>query len=150
MSDYNFSIRFIEGVGATYAWGMGTYYGPIHPQVYTLSLLLCMHKDDSLLYMANEELGCVQTSLGVGVPEHQQSCMNVYPNPAKEYVVLEKGTGEEMHGSVVITDVLGRQCLQQRAEGAKCQIELSDLPVGMYFLTYTDGERTVTRKFLKR
>ena len=150
LSDYNFSIRFIEGVGATYAWGMGTYYGPIHPQVYTLSLLLCMHKDDSLLYMANEELGCVQTSLGVGVPEHPQSCMNVYPNPAKEYVVLEKGTGEEMHGSVVITDVLGRQWLQQRAEGAKCQIELSDLPVGMYFLTYSDGNRKVTRKFLKK
>ena len=58
--------------------------------------------------------------------------------------------GEEMHGSVVITDVLGRQCLQQRAEWAKCQIELSDLPVGMYFLTYSDGERTVTRKFLKK
>ncbi|MCR4872730.1 MAG: T9SS type A sorting domain-containing protein, partial [Bacteroidales bacterium] len=44
----------------------------------------------------------------------------------------------------------GRLCLVQKAEGAKFQIAVSDLPTGMYFLTYSDGERTVTRKFLKK
>lgn len=75
--------------------------------------------------------------------------MNLYPNPVTEYVVLDMSTGEEMFGSVVITDMLGRQCFQQRVMGTNCQIAVSDLPAGMYFLTYTDGKRKVTKKFLK-
>ena len=76
--------------------------------------------------------------------------VNLYPNPAAEYVVLDLSTGEEMDGLFVITDMLGRQCLQQEAEGTKCQIPVADLPTGMYFLTYKDGRRTVTKKFLKK
>ena len=98
--------------------------------------------------MEDENLGCDQTC--VGVQDYTQVVMNLYPNPATQYVILDMSTGEEMHGSVVITDMLGRLCLVQKAEGTKCQIELSDLPVGMYFLTYSDGERTVTRKFMKK
>jgi hypothetical protein len=59
-------------------------------------------------------------------------------------------TGEEMDGMVAITDMMGRLCLVQKEEGTNCQIALSDLPSGMYFLTYSDEKRKVTRKFLKR
>ena len=166
LSDYHLSIRFIEGIGPTY----GFHHGCFHPSslpvseaealyVYYypwLSLLQCMYKDDSLVYQAHEALGCAQTCMGdntyfwESVPDHSPVVMNLYPNPATQYVVLDMSTGEEMHGSVVITDMLGRLCLVQKAEGTKCQIAVSDLPTGMYFLTYSDGERTVTRKFLKR
>ena len=163
LSDYHLSIRFIEGVGPTYGFHHGCDYPSslYHLEAYYvyyypwLPLLQCMYKDDSLVYLAHEDLGCYQSCTGdnsyiwEGVPTHSSLVMNLYPNPATEYVVLDLSTGEEMDGSVMITDMLGRQCLQQKAEGTKCQISVSDLPVGMYFLTYTDGKRKVTKKFLK-
>ena len=166
LSDYHLSIRFIEGIGPTYGLLSDCLYAqnptdfspsPGHSSVIIyswiinlhpwLGLLQCMYKDDSLVYMAHEGLGCDQTC--VGLQEHSQQIMNLYPNPATQYIVLDMNTGEEMNGTVVIADMMGRQCIQQKAEGTSCRIPVADLPVGMYFMTYSDGKRTVTRKFLK-
>ena len=145
---YNFSIRFIEGIGASYGLLPGRREpAPVSDLFPTMGLMLCMYKDNSMVYMADETLGCDQTSLGL--PEQFQQVMNLYPNPSTQHVVLDMSTGEEMDGSVIVTDMLGRQCLQQKAEGTSVRISVSALPTGMYFLTYTDGKRTVTRKFMK-
>ncbi len=166
LSDYHLSIRFIEGIGPTYGLLSDCLYAQdptdfspepghssfiiydwiinLHPW---LGLMQCLYKDDSLVYMAHEGLGCDQTC--VGLQEHSQPIMNLYPNPATQYVVLDMNTGEEMNGMVIITDMMGRHCMQQKAEGTNCRISVSDLPTGMYFLTYADGNRKVTRKFLK-
>ena len=112
-----------------------------------MGLMLCMYKDGSMEYMADATLGCDQTC--VGMEDHSQMVVNLYPNPATQYVMLDMSAGEEMNGVVAITDMLGRQCLQQRAEGSSVRVPVSALPTGMYFLTYTDGNMKVTRKFLK-
>ena len=148
-ADNPFSIRFIEGVGPTYGSLPGcrdrVYEEDLYP---CFGLLLCMYKDDSLIYMADERLGCDQTC--VGLSEYSPPfIMNLYPNPATQYVMLDLSTGEDMNGSVTITDMLGRACHQQNAEGTRCRIPVAELPAGMYFLTYRDRERTVTKKFLK-
>ena len=149
LSDYNFSIRFIEGIGATYGLLPGcrtpNYASDLYP---SLGLLLCMYKDGDLVYMADDNLGCDQTC--VGVKKYPQIIMNLYPNPATQHVVLDMSTGEEMNGSVAITDMLGRVCHQQKADGTSVRISVSDLPTGMYVLSYTDGKNKVTRKFLKQ
>jgi len=167
LTDYHLSIRFIEGIGPTYGLLSNCMYAQnptdfspwpgvssfiiydwiinLHPW---LGLLQCMYKDESLVYMAHESLGCDQTC--VGVQDYSQMVINLYPNPATQYVVLDMNTGEEMDGMVVITDMMGRQCIQQKTEGSNIRIPLSDLPSGMYFLTYSDGKREVTRKFLKK
>ena len=164
LNDYNLSIRFIEGIGPTYGllhyscYFINFYnlYHGLHDGFYylnpQLNLLQCMYKDDSLVYLAHEGLDCDQSCFGyqVGLQGVAMPYVNLYPNPAAEYVVLDLSTGEEMDGLFVITDMLGRQCLQQEAEGTKCQIPVADLPTGMYFLTYKDGRRTVTKKFLKK
>ena len=158
LSDYNLSIRFIEGIGPTYgimstgcmfpiADSLGNLTGRFKYFDPWLSLLQCAYRDGTLVYMAHEGLECNQTC--VGVKEHQQVVMNLYPNPATQYVVLDMSTGEEMDGSVIVTDMLGRLCFQQKAEGTRVRIPVADLPTGIYFLTYTDGKRTVTRKFMK-
>ncbi|MBR4135992.1 MAG: T9SS type A sorting domain-containing protein [Bacteroidales bacterium] len=134
-----FSIRFIEGIGTTIGF---------HPLMQSyLSLLLCVYKDDSLVYMADENLGCDQTC--VGLEEYMHTYMNLYPNPASSYIILDMGTGEEMDGNVIITDVMGRVCLQQHVAGASNLISVADFPKGMYFLTYINDKKKVSRKFIK-
>ena len=148
-ADNPFTIHFIEGVGPTYGSLPGCRDGSYGADLYPyFGLLLCMYKDDSLLYMADDRLGCDQTC--VGLSEYSPpSIMNLYPNPATQYVMLDLSTGEDMNGSVTITDMLGRACHQQNAEGTRCRIPVAELPAGMYFLTYRDMERTVIKKFLK-
>ena len=159
LSDYHLSIRFIEGIGPTYgimstgcmfpyADSLGNLAGRFKYFDPWLSLLQCMYKDDTLVYLVHEGMGCNQTC--VGIKEHPQLIMNLYPNPATQYVVLDLSTGNEMSGDVMVTDILGKRCLQQKVEGVSFHISITDLPTGMYFLTYSDGERTVTRKFLKK
>ncbi len=161
LADYNLSIRFIEGIGPTYGlldWecvSTNLYYASYGIFYYLeppLGLLQCMYKDDSLVYIAHEGLGCDQTCFGyqVGQQEYVQSYLNLYPNPATQYVVLDMSMGEEMNGNVVITDMLGRTRLQQKAEGINCRIFVANLPTGMYFLTYMEGKRKVVKKFLKK
>ena len=145
--NFNISIYFIEGVGATYGFNPGCpgdhFYTPDY-----MMLLLCLYKDGALFYMTNEALGCEQRCVGIHDPA--QPIINLYPNPATKYVVLDMSSGEEMNGTVTITDMMGRVCHQQKAEGTDCRIAVSDLPTGMYFLTYTDGKKKVTKKFLKK
>ena len=134
LQGFDFSIRFIEGIGATY----GLYPGnsdligfPVNLHIQPLmAIMLCMYKDDSLVYMADEDLGCEQTC--VGLEEYIHTYMNLYPNPASSYIVLDMGTGEEMDGDVIITDVMGRVCLQQHVAGASNLISVADFPKGMY------------------
>ena len=75
-----------------------------------LGLLQCMYKDDSLVYMAHESLGCDQTCFGyqIRLQEYTQTYLNLYPNPATQYVVLDMSTGEEMNGTITITDMIGK------------------------------------------
>ena len=142
-----FSIRFIEGIGPSYGFVDGYMtHEDAFPNIRFLALLLCFNKDGNLIYMEDESLGCDQTC--VGVQDYSQMVINLYPNPATQYVVLDMSTGEEMDGMVVITDMMGRQCIQQKTEGSNIRIPVSDLPSGMYFLTYSDGKGKVTRKFL--
>lgn len=165
LSDYHLSLCFIEGIGPTYGLLSDCMYqtpnnipppagveGPLYDVIINfhpwLGLMQCMYKDGSLFYMAHENLGCDQTC--VGIQNHTQPVMNLYPNPATQYVVLDMSTGEEMDGMAVITDMMGRQCIQQKAEGNSVRISVADLPVGMYILTYSDGKNRVTRKFLKQ
>ncbi|MBR3558962.1 MAG: T9SS type A sorting domain-containing protein [Bacteroidales bacterium] len=164
LSGYNLSIRFIEGIGATYGFHFmceypSTQYGYESAFYYYyypwLPLLQCMYKDDSLVYMAHEDLECAQSCWGNNtyiwedVPRHSPAVVNLYPNPATQYVVLDLSTGEELRGTVSITDMLGKLCIQQKAEGTRFQCNVSNLPTGMYFLTYTDGKMKIVKKFLK-
>ena len=148
ISNNNFSIRFIEGVGATFGFTAGCrsilHSADRYP---SLGLLLCLSKDNNTIYMADEALGCNQTC--VGLQNNPQLQINLYPNPATQYIVLDMSTGEEMNGAVMIMDMLGRVCLQQQAERASIRLSVADLPTGMYFLIYTDGKRKLTKKFLK-
>jgi len=145
LNDYNLSIRFIEGIGPTYGlidiWCVfRNLYNVNHgfPNVYyhyfgsQLGLLQCMYKDDSLVYMVNENLGCDQSCFGyqeVGLQQYPQSYLNVYPNPASQYVVLDMSTGEEMDGSIVITDMLGRLSQFKRQKGPNARLRYRICPL---------------------
>ena len=69
------------------------------------------------------------------------------PNPARDHLVVKVVEGE---GKVVyLQDYSGRPLRQQLLTGGTLELDLSELPAGIYFLTMT-GEQTgpVTRRFV--
>ena len=135
---YNITLRFMEGVGPMYG---------LFPPHELGDVLLCLTKDDSLYYMTHPDLGCWQDY--VSVSDYPEQSITIFPNPAKDQISVLFETDEDIAGSIVIRDMAGRVCRTFTVSGKNTSLNVSFLSQGMYFLTYTDGTRAVTRKFMK-
>ena len=145
LSAYNISLRFMEGIGPIY--GICPTSAVSLEQVF--GLLLCMHKDDTLCYMTHETLGCWQS--GADIPQYPQSYLQVYPNPVGGQLTLEFVTEEEVSGTVMVRDMVGRVCRLFPVNDRKTVLDMSALPQGVYTLTFTDREnRKITKKIVKQ
>lgn len=145
LSTYNISLRFMEGIGPIYgicptsAVSLENVFG----------LLLCMHKDDTLCYMTHETLGCAQ--YGADIPQYPQSYLQSYPNPVVGLLTLEFVTEEEVSGTMMIRDMVGRVCRQFSVNDKKTVLDMAALPQGVYMLTFTDRQnRKITKKIVKQ
>ena len=143
-TDFNISLRFMEGVGPMYG-----VYPPTVSSEKDLGVLLCLYKDGNLYYMTHETLGCYQSA--ADVPLYPESCLQVYPNPTNNQVILEFITEEEVSGTVMVRDMVGRVCQQFSVNDKKTVLDLSALPQGVYMLTFIDQQsRIITKKIVKQ
>ena len=104
---------------------------PWMPQGYVLVDNVCVSIDPD---------GC---PLAVGMDEHGEKGMSLYPNPVQQWAVLsgiEPGTQLNMH------DMMGRCVWQGRASGSRMQLDVSSWARGTYVL-HTEG--TGKRQSLK-
>lgn len=75
---------------------------------------------------------------------------NIYPNPAKEFIFLERSRDIEVATTVKILNITGqeiRQEILQRDSGSKRQIDISHFDPGIYFVKIGDGKPL---KFVKQ
>jgi len=143
MSEFNISLRFMEGVGPMYG-----VFPPSTNWMEHAGALLCLLKDDDLYYMTHETLGCYQSE--AGIPLYPESCLQVYPNPTNDYVTLEFLTEEEVSGTAIVRDVVGRVCHLFSVNDKKTTLDVSVLPQGVYIFTFIDQQnRNITKKFVK-
>jgi hypothetical protein len=83
----------------------------------------------------------------MGFPEDINLVFKEYPNPAKERVnIILNGN---MEVKMKITDLQGRVCLSQIAEGDKTVVNIKDLPDGIYFIILEFNNKTQAKKFIK-
>jgi hypothetical protein len=138
---YNFSMRFMEGIGPMYG------INPYNP--FALQGLMCLHKDDTLYYMTHPDVGCYQNV--VSVPDYPDVFLTVYPNPSDRQVVLSFSTEEEIRGSVLVRDFLGRVCLRTTVTNSTMILNIDNLSPGVYTLTFIDQQnRKITKKIVKK
>lgn len=139
---YNFSLRFMEGIGPM--------YGPIlFDVIYDMEGLMCLHKDDTLFYMTHPDVGCWQEF--VSVPEYPETFLTIYPNPSYQQIYLEFSTEEKVQGTVFVRDMVGRVCRRFSVNDRKTALDVSALPQGVYMLTFVDQKnRTITKKIVKQ
>ena len=84
------------------------------------------------------------TYLGVDDPEPIASMVNIYPNPAKESVIVDFEMEKSGEVELLILDIMGR-CLFIGSEGHvkgsnRIQVDISSLPSGLYQLMFKSEE----------
>ena len=140
---HTYPLCFIEGVGPT--------YGPFGYVVVSLenwlSLLLCVHHNDSFIYMTDPVLGCEQ--LVTSVPEYPDVSMKLYPNPAGNTLhVAFEGT-DNPQGTLTVTNITGVVVLTRECNAPLTQLDVSNLTPGLYVISFRNGNGVVVRKFVK-
>ncbi|WP_026976957.1 T9SS type A sorting domain-containing protein [Flavobacterium tegetincola] len=76
--------------------------------------------------------------------------ISVYPNPAADVLNLAI-KGSETINSAKVLDLNGRQIFTKTFNNVSdAQIDVNDLSSGLYLISITSGENTVTKKFLKQ
>jgi len=80
----------------------------------------------------------------VSVPEFADGKLNIYPNPAASYFILNMENEES--AELRLNDLTGRIVLQKTIEYGKERIDVSNLPKGIYVVTLQTGNKAVVEK----
>lgn len=70
--------------------------------------------------------------------------IKVYPNPATQFLFIENESGYQANFKLL--NALGQPVLQGFCESSKTEINLSELPNGIYFLSIHSGERSLRQQ----
>lgn len=75
----------------------------------------------------------------------------LYPNPAKDFIIIESKSGFTEKAEVKITDISGKLIKKQTVDLAKQErINVSNLTSQIYFINvYNEGELILSRKVIK-
>ena len=89
----------------------------------------------------------------VGIIEHLQNSISLYPNPTNDVVNVECSMNDVQVKALEVFDVYGK--LIRTVEtvctpSLQTRINVSDLSSGMYFVRITTDEGTVTKSFVKK
>ena len=138
-----YKIYFIEGVGATFGTiGYRHEYSASAPGV---NILLCVHKDEELIYIRNPEssYGC-DYQYGTNIDEHSKNTLNLYPNPAYSTFQI-KGIDDFQNVSIVIYNIYGEIVRQKQAVNKEDAIHIEDLCKGVYIVSISTENRMVSK-----
>jgi polyhydroxybutyrate depolymerase len=75
--------------------------------------------------------------------------ITIYPNPAKDYILLDLPKNRSSNLSVSIFNVLGEEVLKTNTIPENNSIDISQLPVGMYQLTSLFNDNNFVTTFIK-
>ncbi len=81
----------------------------------------------------------------------KNNSINIFPNPANDYIVLENNYETAM--GFILLDMMGKQLMTGNVKGkSRPSFDISNLPVGCYLVrvyNHTDGKTISTQKMIK-
>lgn len=87
------------------------------------------------------------THLTLSSPEISMELLNIYPNPSSQNHVYIEST-EDI--KVEVYSVIGKKIHQAMIQTSDSKLNISELSSGLYFLKISNGQKTITRKFIKK
>jgi hypothetical protein len=81
--------------------------------------------------------------------------VTLLPNPVTEKLTVSYSPDQDREGDMLVTNALGEKIWHKagisfQQAGQQEVIDVSSFQAGIYFLTITSGEQSVTKKFVKQ
>jgi len=95
---------------------------------------------------SQRSLGFCFDENGVGIDELLENSVNVYPNPAKEFITVQL-VGNQT-GKASLYDISGKKILENQLINSKTEIPLNTISSGSYFLSIQIKEQQIIKKII--
>jgi len=82
---------------------------------------------------------------GVGIGETAQGNIKIYPNPVKDFVTIESGSGIQQ---VQLLNITGQVVINQQTDGKIITLNTSPLKSGVYFMKVTTDNGSYEKKIV--
>ena len=79
-----------------------------------------------------------------------QTAVQVYPNPFSSNLNVKLSSDWQEESNVRIFNAIGVLALEKKMSGYEYNVEVSELPAGIYFLEIRDGKNILNRRLLKK
>ncbi len=111
--------------------------------------------DAATVYLDHFNLKEPGAVVGINEPAiAQDGIVNIYPNPARNWMTIDFQNKNEAPVSLLLMDMMGRKVLtlsESKLHGQDhCTMDLSSMPVGVYFIRMDIGNYTEIRKIVKQ
>jgi hypothetical protein len=84
--------------------------------------------------------------MAVGDVAETSNVINIYPNPASDFINIEASRGLEQ---ITLYDELGKNIVVARADpSTKFQMDISQVPIGVYYLRFLSAGKTTSKKIM--
>lgn len=146
---YDFYWAVFDSNGTTELYNSSTNpmsYNPGSPGNY----LICLTTYDSLQMLCDSTCYTVTTDSTAGLNSLEQITLNAYPNPAND--VINVNTSEGNMAVITLINISGAIVREVAVTDEITQIELQNLPQGMYFIHALgrEGQQLSSCKIIKR
>jgi hypothetical protein len=134
----NNKVFFMEGVGSI--------FGPLEwhtAYVGGSNILLCIHKDEELVYIRNPESSyqCDYQCIGEGINEHTKNKLHIYPNPVfTEFHIQSDLINLD---EVFIYTIQGQYVRHIKIQEEFQKINIAHLHAGIYLLKVKDTQGNI-------
>jgi len=132
----------------------GTYY--LRPEITNINSL----NYQIVLNAANPEITQLQINLdsnhfyvGYKKPELSKTSIKLFPNPASNFINLSVVTDSPLRLNVAIYNFIGEVIYSENTLSSMIyskKISIDKYAAGLYFIVVSDGENSVTQKFIKQ
>jgi hypothetical protein len=78
-----------------------------------------------------------------------KSTVNIYPNPANDFINVEVINGHRV-GTIRIYNTVGALVKSIDMNGSEKEINISELPTGLYIISIEDAKEPLTKQFIKQ
>ena len=140
---------WIEGIGSSD--GPFNHYNNFSFELFTIKRLLCYSENSEYLYYQHdfdydEDDDCFTNYYPNNVVENNENDIMIYPNPTDDFINIENPSGSEY--SIDIYNDKGQKLISQSSSGIS-NINISDLPCGLYIITINSNYKNYNFKLIK-
>lgn len=112
-------------------------------EIYNRAALFYDQKLPEITNTTFHTIGTIFTTVGVQAPENNLLPLNISPNPALDYTVVQLPVQHGADSKLLLRNVLGNVVLEKSVSSDKVRLDRNNLPAGVYLLEYQENGRMV-------